>query len=349
MDEAASVKAKGMERKVAALEKKKEHVKDSIQKMQQAATGKNGDQKKSRQAASRMNKLGLMGLEKTADGHKYSAMRDGLRIGAANENDGEGKRKAGTQQNLIAAPIIKRGDPDVKFNFPSAAPLGVLEGQPVLEFRNVGFRYAGSKQDVLEHLELSLSAQSRLCIMGRNGSGKSTFMGLLSGAFAPTSGEVRAHRNLKIATFAQHDVEALQKEQGTPLSHMQEMFASMKEQDLRAKLGAFGIKGAAVHQDLSSLSGGQRARVIFARICVEAPHILVLDEPTNHLDIYSIDALTEALQSFSGGVVLISHNQSLLKAVGNQVGVVSKRALQVFDGSMDAYLERISHKSRKPG
>merc|ERR1712217_953319 len=182
--------------------------------------------------------------------------------------------------------------------------------------------------------------------MGRNGSGKSTFMGLLSGAFAPTTGEVRAHRNLKIATFAQHDVEALQKEHGTPLSHMQEMFASMKEQDLRAKLGAFGIKGAAANQDLSSLSGGQRARVIFARICAEAPHILVLEEPTNHLDIYSIDALTEALQNFSGGVVLISHNQSLLKAVGNQVGVVGQRGLRVFDGSMSEYLEMMATKSR---
>merc|ERR1712151_1311915 len=290
-----------------------------------------------------------MGLEKTADGHKHSAMRHGLRVGAANENDGEGARKAGTQQNMVAAPIIKKGDPDVKFNFPCAAPLGVIEGQPVLEFRNVGFRYPGSTQDTLEHLELSLSAHSRLCIMGRNGSGKSTLMGVLSGALAPTRGEVRAHRNLKIATFAQHDVEALQQQEGTPLSHLQEMFASLKEQELRAKLGAFGIKGATVNQDLSSLSGGQRARVIFARICVEAPHLLVLDEPTNHLDIYSIAALTEALQSFSCGVVLISHNQSLLKAVGNQVGIVSKRSLRVFDGSMDAYLEMMSHKSRKAG
>merc|ERR1712100_333023 len=90
MDEAASMKAKGLERQVAALEKKKEHVKDSIQRMQQAAAGKNGDQKKSKQVASRVNKLGLMGLEKNADGHRYSAMRDGLRVGAANENDGEG-------------------------------------------------------------------------------------------------------------------------------------------------------------------------------------------------------------------------------------------------------------------
>merc|ERR1712232_404011 len=149
----------GLQRQVAAFEKQKEHVKDSIQKMQQASAGKNGDQKKAKQAASRINKLRLMGLEKTADGHKYSAMRDGLRVGAANENDGEGKRKAGTQQTMVAAPIIKRGDPDVKFNFPCAAPLGVLDGQPVLEFRNAGFSYPGCKQDTLEHLELSLSAQ----------------------------------------------------------------------------------------------------------------------------------------------------------------------------------------------
>merc|ERR1712100_825701 len=104
-----------------------------------------------------------------------------------------------------------------------------------------------------------------------------TMMGLLSGDSATTTGEVRRHRNLKIATFAQHDVDTLQQEEGTPLSHMQARFPSMKEQDLRAKLGAFGIRGAAVNQELSSLSGGQRARVLFARICVEAPHLLILD------------------------------------------------------------------------
>merc|ERR1739845_204239 len=107
--------------------------------------------------------------------------------------------------------------------------------------------------------------------------------------------------------------------------------------------------GAAVNQDLSSLSGGQRARVIFARICVEAPHLLILDEPTNHLDIYSIDALTEALHTFAGGVILISHNQSLLRAVGCQVGVVSKRGLTVFDGSMDEYLERMANRCKRIG
>merc|ERR1712216_814295 len=175
---------------------------------------------------------------------------------------GEGNRTAGTQQTMVAAPIMKKDDPDVKLNFPSAAPLGTLEGQPVLEFRNVGFRYAGNEQDTLEHMELSLSAQSRLCIMGRNGAGKSTMMGLLSGALAPTSGEVRMHRNLRIATFDQHDVDTLQQEQGTPLSHMQARFSSLKEQDLRAKLGAFGIRGTAVDQELSSLSGGQRVRVL---------------------------------------------------------------------------------------
>merc|ERR1712232_317593 len=263
--------------------------------------------------------------------------------------DGDGSRKAGTQQNMVAAPIMKRGDPDVKFNFPTAAPLGSMEDQSVLEFRSVGYCYPGSNRATLEHLELSLPLQCRLCIMGQNGAGKSTLMGLLSGALSSTSGEVRCHRNLKIATFGQHEVEALQKKDGTPLSHLHESFPSMKEQDLRAKLGAFGLKGAVVMQDLSSLSGGQRARVVFAKICVDAPHWLVLDEPTNHLDIYSIDALTEALQNFKGGVIIISHNQSLLRAVGQQVGVVSRRGLKVFDGSVDEYLRKVARKPRKVG
>lgn len=119
------------------------------------------------------------------------------------------------------------------------------------------------------------------------------------------------------------------------------MFGQTDVPCLLAMLGAFGLRGNAVLQPLPSLSGGQRVRVAFAALAASEPHVLVLDEPTNHLDIYSIDALTEALKKFKGGVVLITHNQSVLAEVAEEIYVVvkSKKMLKKHPGTVEQYLK----------
>merc|ERR1712242_590359 len=112
----------------------------------------------------------------------------------------------------------------------------------------------------------------------------------------------------------QHEADELQLLTSTPLAYLQECFPARSELELRKMLGSFGVRGSMATRALSSLSGGQRVRVAFAKICAEKPQMLVLDEPTNHLDIYSIDALIDALRSFQGAVILVTHNRSMLKS-----------------------------------
>jgi len=129
----------------------------------------------------------------------------------------------------------------------------------------------------------------------------------------------------------------------TPLAYMQECFPDQLEQELRNLLGSFGVKGSMAVQPLPSLSGGQRMRVAFAKVCALKPQMLVLDEPTNHLDIYSIDALTDAMLDFQGAMVVVTHNRSVLSAICDEVLVLqggSCLAARLADESPGSWLLR---------
>jgi len=337
-DEQAAEKGAGLEKQVAALDKKRAHIESSVLKMKQAAGGKSGDQKKSAQAASRQKKLGRMGLEKAADGTKHNSQKHGIRRGALNENDGGWKNG-----KMSAAPLLQRDDPSLQFHFPEAAPLGVSKECTVLEFKNVSFCYPGAAEPVLQGIDLAFTAKCRVAVVGRNGAGKSTFVKLLTQTLNPSHGEVTRHHNLKVALYSQHHTEELEASgAATPLAYMQECFPELKEQELRSLLGSFGLKGDLALQEMATLSGGQKVRVTFAKMAKEAPHMLVLDEPTNHLDIYSIEALVESLKRFQGGVVIISHNQSLLTALTSEAFLASKKYRNVapFAGTVSDYIKK---------
>lgn len=159
-------------------------------------------------------------------------------------------------------------------------------------------------------VNLSVSAGCRIAIQGKNGAGKSTLVKLITGAIEPTSGEVWKHHNLKVGVLNQHEADELAELSASPVEYMQACFPGKTRQDLRRQLGAFGVAGDMVLQPLRTLSGGQRVRVLFAKICAEKQHLLLLDEPTNHLDIYSIDALAKSPNEFQGSVVLVTHNRA---------------------------------------
>jgi ABC-type Mn2+/Zn2+ transport system ATPase subunit len=193
---------------------------------------------------------------------------------------------------------------------------------PILQVKDASYTYPGCKQPTLINVDLCIPADARIALAGCNGAGKSTLVNLMLGRLQPTVGEICRHRNAKIAHLNQHEADELQSMSCTALQYMQECFPGRRDVELRALLGSFGVKGSLVHQSLNTLSGGQRVRVVFAKICEAKPHLLILDEPTNHLDIYSIDALTDALQKFEGAVVLVSHNCSMLNECANELFVI---------------------------
>uniref|UniRef100_A0A7S3TIF7 ABC transporter domain-containing protein n=1 Tax=Emiliania huxleyi TaxID=2903 RepID=A0A7S3TIF7_EMIHU len=201
-----------MQRQVAALERKKKHIEQSVDKMKQAAAGKHGDQKKSDLVASREKKLGRMGLEKTADGKKFNAQKHGIRAGAANHNDGESKG-SGTMRKMVGTSLLPKSAPELKWGFGDSAPLGLSDDAPLLELRSVGFAYPGGGQPTLfSGVELSLGSRCRVALVGRNGTGKSSLMRLLTGEAEPSAGEVWRHRGLRVAHYSQHLAESLDKE-----------------------------------------------------------------------------------------------------------------------------------------
>jgi ATPase subunit of ABC transporter with duplicated ATPase domains len=209
----------------------------------------------------------------------------------------------------------------------------------MLELKGVGYCYPSGKNDVLANVDLSIGEKSRIAVTGNNGAGKSTLVQLLTGKILPSSGDVARHPNLRMAYFGQHDAEMLQQclirseneketRRATPFRYLEQCFPKMREHELIEQLTAFGITKDMMHRPLAELSGGQRMRVAFAKMCAEEPHLLVLDEPTNHLDLYAIEALSDALKDFQGSIVFVTHNRYLIEEVADRMVVVKAAGIK---------------------
>merc|ERR1711966_442406 len=185
-------------------------------------------------------------------------------MGSLAANEGESNGRA-----LAAAPLFQRQDPSLKFTFAEGANLGLGDGMPLLQVKNVSFRYPKSETSTLINVDLSISAQSRIAVAGANGVGKSTLVNLILGRLEPESGEIWRQRNVKVAHLNQHQADELQSRTCTVIEYMHECFPDRKDLELRSLLGSFGVRDAMVHQPLNVLSGGQRVRVAFAHICAD--------------------------------------------------------------------------------
>ena len=226
----------------------------------------------------------------------------------------------------------------VKFEFPPPTELG----GSLLQLTDADFKYPGRDDFGLKNLNIGISMGDRVAIVGPNGAGKTTLMNLLAGDLEPTGGEQRKSHKLRIGRYNQHFVDALAFDTSA-VEYLMWKFpeAGLKPEDMRAKLGRFGLSGHHHLQAIAKLSGGQKARVVFAAIALSNPHILLLDEPTNHLDMQSIDALAEALEEFEGGVIIISHDARLLSRVCDseqaQVWLVEDGVVEVLEGDFEDY------------
>ena len=221
-------------------------------------------------------------------------------------------------------------DGSIDFKFPEIEPLA----PPLVSIRNVELGYDG--KPVLKDLSLRLDEDDRIALLGANGNGKSTFIKLLAGRLAPMSGDVSKSNKLRVGYFAQHQTEELDLD-ATPILEMSRKRPRDTEQQLRTHVGRFGFSQDRANTKVGNLSGGEKARLLFALMSAAKPHILLLDEPTNHLDMDSRQALVEAINGFEGAVVIISHDPHVIELTADRFWLVDGGGIDAFDGDMADY------------
>ena len=221
---------------------------------------------------------------------------------------------------------------DNEFLFEFAAPEHLPN--PLLKMEHADLGYGA--ETILQNINLSLENGARFGLLGVNGSGKSTFIKALSGSLKPQSGQIIRSDKLNIGYFAQHQLDTLRSDQ-SPVWHIQKLSPEAKEQEIRNFLGGFLFTGEMATAPIAPFSGGEKARLALAMLVWQKPNLLLLDEPTNHLDLDMRHALTLALQSFEGALILVSHDRSLIEATTDQFLLIDQGSLKTFDGDLNDY------------
>lgn len=214
---------------------------------------------------------------------------------------------------------------------------------PILMMDEVAVGY--DDVTILQKIRFNLVPGSRIGLLGRNGAGKSTFIKMLANELAPKGGKFRYSQGVKIGYFAQHQLETLYPED-SPLKHMTRLAPQATEQELRNYLGSFGFQGDKALEPVAPFSGGEKARLVLALLVWEKPNLLLLDEPTNHLDLDMRQALTMALQSFEGAMVIVSHDRYLLRANTDNLYLVHDQLVEPFDGDLNDYYRWLMEQQR---
>jgi len=271
---------------------------------------------------------------------KLHSFVDRFRAKASKAKQAQSRLKALERMERIAPAHV---DSPFTFSFREAPG----SPDPVLQLEDCRAGYGD--RAIIDSVSLSIQQGARFGLLGRNGAGKSTLIQLIAGRLAPLSGSPpdarREGKGLRIGYFAQHQLEALDM-QASPLLHLLRLNPRVREQELRDYLGGFAFPGDVALEPVARLSGGEKARLALALLIWQRPNLLLLDEPTNHLDIDMREALTEALQEYSGALVLVSHDRHLLRTTCDAFLLVADGQVVPYDGDLDDYRQALA--SRRP-
>src|SRR6266511_5750396 len=230
---------------------------------------------------------------------------------------------------LIAAAHV-----DSPFSF--AFPATEIHARQLVKLDHATLGYA--RESVVSGVDWAILPGERIGLLGPNGAGKSTLLSAIAGELPPLAGQRLTAQGLRIGYFAQHQLEQLRLEESA-LWHLRRLEPATREQELRDFLGGFDFRGERVSAPVAEFSGGEKARLTLALLVRQRPNLLLLDEPTNHLDIEMREALTEALQDYSGALIVVAHDRHLLRATTDELWLVADGTLSRFEGDLDDYRE----------
>jgi ATPase subunit of ABC transporter with duplicated ATPase domains len=226
----------------------------------------------------------------------------------------------------------------IAFDFPPAP----RSGEELVGLKNVHKRYGA--RIIYEGLDFQVRRRERWCVMGLNGAGKSTLLKLVAGVAEPDTGAVALGGSVKMGYFAQHAMEVLEGE-STIFESLEDAFPQAGQGSLRALAGAFGFSGDDVEKKCRVLSGGEKARLVMAKMLFDPPNFLVLDEPTNHLDMATKEMLITALSQYEGAMLFVSHDRHFLGALSNRVLEVTPEGVHKYGGGYTEYVARTGHEA----
>ncbi|TAL31207.1 MAG: ABC transporter ATP-binding protein [Alphaproteobacteria bacterium] len=293
----------------------------------------------------RAAKLGLqqkMFEKQQAQRAHMQAFVDRFRAKASKAAQAQSRIKALERMDMVDAVIADRA---IRFTFPNPEKLS----PPLIAIRGADVGYTEGKP-ILRRIHENIDTDDRIALLGANGNGKSTLMKLIAGRLQPMAGETVRSGKLRIGYFSQHQTEELDVN-STPYQEMarltKQKTGDYKEHIVRATLGAFGFSKPLADNTIGTLSGGEKARLLFAFMSFDKPHLLLLDEPTNHLDMDAREALVQALNDYEGAIVIVSHDPIMVERVADRLWMVKDGAVSNFNGDLDDYRKFILQARRE--
>ncbi len=263
---------------------------------------------------------------------------DRFRYKASKASQAQSRLKALSKLEPIADIVDNRVVP---FRFPNPEK---LLSPPLINLDKVSVGYEPGKP-ILRNLTLRIDPDDRIALLGANGNGKSTFAKLLNGKLKPSGGSFVTAPRMSIGFFAQHQMDDL-REDYTPFDYITKLLPDSPVSVRRAKLGAAGFGSTLADSKCETLSGGEKARLLFLLATFHGPHVLILDEPTNHLDMDSREALIRAINDYEGAVILVAHDRHIIETCADRLLLVDGGGIRNFDGDLDDYTEFVLAKRR---